>query len=457
MDYFRKGLIKPLRVAEVSKATDVIESFRRMQLGQHIGKVVVEIRDAEGRPQVGHLIKTPIRNTTSLDSNGSYLIAGGLGGLGKAVSVWLAQHGARHLAILSRSAGCGEHDHEFLREIESMGCSLQLIRGSVLDHNDVEKAISNVQSRAPLKGIIQMSMVLRDQSFQAMTFEDWESARSPKVQGTWNLHNASITSEVQLDFFLLFSSVSGVLGQPGQANYASANSFLDAFVQYRKGMGLPCTAIDLGAVEDAGYLASNQHLLRKMQGMGWRAVREVELLAALDLALSSSQPSEPSSDGIVVDKNRFLLGITPAIPLNSSESSVRLRQDVRLSVYHNNSQKRGAEGSSKDRDSALAEFLAHARADPVTVLREGADQAAGRLAFEIGERLLGLLLRSGEEVVISKSLLELGLDSLVAIELRAWWKGAFGFDITVLEMLGMGTLEALGRKALEGLRSLYDC
>lgn len=455
IDYFRQGLIKPIRLAEVIKAVDIIESFRYMQRGQHIGKVVIEIRDIEGYPQLGDFKSMPVKKTISLDGASSYLIVGGLGGLGRAVSVWLAQHGARHLAFLSRSAGHGEHDQGFAREIESMGCSVQLIRGSVLDLDDVEQAISNAQSRGPLKGIVQMSMVLRDQAFRSMTFEDWDDARRPKIQGTWNLHHASVTSKADLDFFLLFSSISGVLGQPGQANYASANSFLDAFVQYRTGMGLPCTAIDLGAVEDAGYLTENKDLLRKMQGMGWRPVREVELLAAMGLALSPSASTTSNLDGIVADKNRFLLGITPTIPLSSPKSSVRLRRDIRLAVYHNDS-KTDTGGDSKSGGSALVGFLARARADPGRVLGQGAEQAATLLAFEIGERLLALLLRSDEEVVISKSLTELGLDSLVAIELRAWWKGALGFDITVLEILGMGTLEALGRKAVERLRALYE-
>lgn len=455
MDYYRQGLIKPIRLAEVVKAADVIESFRYMQRGQHIGKVVIEIRDDEGCPQIGDFKSMPVKKATSLNVDGSYLIVGGLGGLGKAVSVWLAQHGARHLAFLSRSAGHGEHDQEFSREIESMGCSVQFIRGSVLDLGDVEQAISKAKSRGPLKGVIQMSMVLRDQAFRSMTFEEWETARRPKIQGTWNLHHASVASKADLDFFLLFSSVSGVLGQPGQANYASANSFLDAFVQYRKGMGLPCTAIDLGAVEDAGYLTENQDLLRKMQGMGWRPVREVELLEAMDLALSPSASITPNPDGIIADKNRFLLGIAPSVPLSSPMASTRLRRDIRLSVYHND-RKTDTGGDSKSGGSALASFLARARADPKTVLGRDAEQAANLLAFEIGERLLALLLRSDEEVVISKSLTELGLDSLVAIELRAWWKGALGFDVTVLEILGMGTLEALGRKAVERLRALYE-
>jgi hypothetical protein len=89
----------------------------------------------------------------------------------------------------------------------------------------------------------------------------------------------------RLDFFLLFSSLSGVVGQVGQANFVSANTFLDMFVQFRNNMNVPCTAIDPGAMEGIGYLADNQELLRKMQGTGWSVVQETELPNVLHLAM----------------------------------------------------------------------------------------------------------------------------------------------------------------------------
>ncbi|KAJ4270076.1 hypothetical protein NW762_001749 [Fusarium torreyae] len=155
----------------------------------------------------------------------------------------MVERGARNPTYLSHSASSGSHDDQFKREIESMGCSIQMVRRDVTNADDVARAIGGVV--APLKGIIQMSMVLRDCMSRDMTFQD-----------------ASLAAKCQLDFFLLFSSMSGILGQVGQANYASANTFLDAFARYRAGMGLPCTSLDLGAMEESvGYLVENQDLL----------------------------------------------------------------------------------------------------------------------------------------------------------------------------------------------------
>ena len=107
--------------------------------------------------------------------------------------------------------------------------------------SDVEKAIS--ASPAPLKGIFNLSM-LQDGSLLAMSLTDWKAATQPKVQGTWNLHAAS--QDTDLDFFVLFSSMCGIMGMPGQANYSAGNTFMDAFVQCRHSQSLPASIIDVG-------------------------------------------------------------------------------------------------------------------------------------------------------------------------------------------------------------------
>lgn len=448
MDCFAQGKFQPIRVDRVFSAPAVLEAFRYMQQGKHIGKIVVEIRDAAGQVLVQNAdAEKKVR--TKLDGEASYLLVGGLGGLGRAVSVWMVEHGAKHLTFLSRSAGTGRHDADFKREIESMGCTVQLVRGDVTNAEDIARVVDG--ALAPLKGIVQMSMVLRDQIFEAMSIEDWNAVTEPKIKGTWNLHEVTVSRGLELDFFVLFSSLSGILGQVGQANYASANTFLDAFVQYRASNDLACTAIDLGAMEGIGYLSENQALLRKMQGIGWRAVTETDLLGALPLAMMSPLTRKQRKQRLKsFTGDSFLLGIAPNVPLSSPESSARLRRDVRMAVYHNI----GAGSSSKSGSTTdgLRAFLATLAKDP-SLLK--ASETADLLAVEIGKRLFSLVLAGDAEVNIAMRTADVGLDSLVAIELQAWWKLNFGFDISTLEMMSMGTLEALGKRAADGLAAVH--
>ncbi|KAL4758777.1 KR domain-containing protein [Aspergillus foveolatus] len=141
-----------------------------------------------------------------------------------------------------------------------------------------------------------MTMVLHDQAWQKMTIDEWNETTAPKVKGTWNLHNG--TQSQNLDFFILFSSLSGIVGQHGQAGYASANTFLDAFVKFRTSKGLPCTSVNIGAVEGSGYLVEQNGLLNKVKGTGWRAVQESELLEVLGTAMLSATTRLRNSAGL---------------------------------------------------------------------------------------------------------------------------------------------------------------
>ncbi|KAI0429154.1 hypothetical protein F5Y09DRAFT_268995 [Xylaria sp. FL1042] len=445
MDAFSRGDLTPIRVDRVFEASAVLEAFRYMQQGKHIGKIIIEIRNTNGKLLVDKVDRTK-KSSVQLDGAASYLLVGGLGGLGRSMSIWMAERGARNFTFLSRSAGSGRHDADFVREMESMGCTIQLVRGDVTNADDVARAVNGTV--APLKGIVQMSMVLRDQMFDGMSLEDWNAVTRPKIQGTWNLHNITSAKQLDLDFFLLFSSLSGVVGQVGQSNYASANTFLDAFVQYRTGLGLPCTAIELGAVEGVGYLSENQELLRKMQGNGWRAVQETELLEALDLAMKPSASTHTGQRARQVS-GAFILGFAPTTPLSSADSSARMRSDVRLAAYHNVQDSNAKATSTNEGLSAL---LASLRKNPAQI---GLSETTAALATEIGRKLFSVLLIVDRDIDVKATTADLGLDSLVAVELRGWWKLNLGFDISTMEMLSAGTLEALGKRAADGLATLY--
>jgi NAD(P)-dependent dehydrogenase (short-subunit alcohol dehydrogenase family) len=215
------------------------------------------------------------------------LLVGGLGGIGRLISLWIAQHGAKNLTFLTRNAGSRSNDQDFINELESMGYKAVLVKGDITDIINVSRAVNASERLGPLKGIIQLLMALRDQAFKRIMFKDWSCVIDPKVKGTWNLHNITLKRSLELDFFFLFSSLSETLEQTNQANYASVNTFLNAFILYHTGMGLPCSAIALGAMEDVGYLSEieNEALLKKMQGSGWRANQEAELLEAFNAAM----------------------------------------------------------------------------------------------------------------------------------------------------------------------------
>ena len=459
MEFYRKGHIRPVRLDRIFSGSTTPKAFQHMQQGNHVGKLVVTTRNPSSQPELGGISKYQ-KKSPSLDAGASYLLVGGLGGLGRTVFYWMIEHGARNLIFLSRSAGSNPRDKDFIRDLESLGCTVQLVRGNVNTAEDVKIAMTG--SVAPLKGIIQMSMILRDQSFLKMSFDDWNITVEPKIRGTWNLHNTAVGKGMDLDFFVLFSSLSGVVGQPGQANYAAANTFLDAFVQYRASMGLACTSIDIGAMEGTGYLFENKDLLRKMQGAGWRVVVEEELLEALGHAMlppsarnnakRAAPASEQHSQETFINANTVLLGIAPTIPLSSPNSALHLRRDVRMAVYHNIGHHELDSSSDGSNSNSLRIFLTSAKANPAVYRTK---EAAETLAKEIGWKLFSLLLKSEQEPDVTLGLAELGLDSMIGVEVRAWLKMMFGLDISVLDMLSMGTLIALGTRLANQLADIY--
>jgi acyl carrier protein len=448
MSFLTKGMIKPIRLAKLNDASNILESFREMQRGSHIGKIVISLRDKNNNLLLDN-IATASKTALALNPTGTYFLVGGLGGLGQSIAAWMVQHGARHLTFLSRSAGT-EQDHKFVKMLESMGCAAQVVRGSVDNAEDVKRAMDEVS--LPIKGIIHMGMVLRDQAFPRMTIDDWRGATDPKIAGARNLHQASLDRKLDLDFFILFSSLSGILGQPGQANYAAANTYLDALAQCRESLGLPCTALDIGAMEGVGYLSRNQELFRKMRGTGWNPVNEEELLEVLGTAMlagGATGEAKPTTveDALapIVNRSTILIGVSPK---ESANSGSRLSKDARMAAYLHGS-KQAANSANND---TLQAFLASAKNNPARYREE---DAPGILAHEIGKRLFALLLKPDDEPNVALGLAELGLDSLIAVEMRSWFKQVFALDISVLEMLAMGTLEALGNKVASKLADTH--
>lgn len=439
LEYYREKAVEPIKPMKVFDATQIVDAFRYMQKGQHIGKIVVAMPEDPKELEV-----TAVEQELVLRPDASYLLVGGLGGLGRAISTWMVEHGARNIIYLSRSAGKVYHK-AFFRELETQGCSVQAFPGSVSDLDDVKSAVRN--SAAPIAGVMHMSMVLRDRGLLQFTHDDWQTAVSPKVDGAWNLHEA--LAKEKLDFFVLFSSVSGIIGQWGQGNYAAANTFLGSFVQYRHSLNLPASVVDIGVMEDVGYVSQNPAVLEQLRATNAYTLREQDLLDALQLAMTQCSARLPSSDGYA-NAAQMTIGLRSTKPLSDPTNRSIWKRDIRMSVYRNLENVNVSAGGAVNED--LKQFLAGVASDPSML---DAQSNVDYLTQGIMVQLCGIMLRSEEDVDVKQSLSVLGVDSLVAIEIRNWWRQSLGLEISVLEIMGAGSMEDLGKNAAEGLRRKY--
>jgi D-arabinose 1-dehydrogenase-like Zn-dependent alcohol dehydrogenase len=155
LDYYSQGKLDPLTERKVFKASDIEQAFRHLQNGSHMGKVVI----AMGEDDSSVAIAVPEAKRIEFDAKGSYILTGGLGGLGKSMATWLVEHGAKSLIFLSRSAGLTDESKETIKELASMGCSVSTVSGKAENMDDVKAAIAS--SSLPIKGVFHLAMVLR--------------------------------------------------------------------------------------------------------------------------------------------------------------------------------------------------------------------------------------------------------------------------------------------------------
>jgi NADPH:quinone reductase-like Zn-dependent oxidoreductase/acyl carrier protein len=254
--------------------TDAAGAFRHVAQAKHVGKVVLVQDEASG---------------ALLDPDATYLITGGHGALGRAVAGWMLDNGSRHVVLAGRNAGASD----------DLPAGVVSMRADVSDERDVRALLDEIAaSLPPLRGVVHAAGVLDDGVLAHQTHDRLATALAPKAAGAWNLHRLT----GGLDFFVLFSSVAGVLGSPGQGNYAAANAFLDGLAHLRRGMGEPATSIAWGPWEGPGM------------GAGATAGRGIAPLP-VDYALDTlgrvlrDGPANP----VVVDAEWARLGEAPPI------------------------------------------------------------------------------------------------------------------------------------------------
>lgn len=425
MEHVAAGHCHPISPMKIFGFDEIIEALRYLRAGTHLGKIVI----SNGSRDVIVPVR-PASRSVKLAKDRSYLIVGGLKGLCGSLALYLARSGAKHLAIMARSGYEDDVSQGALKNIYAEGCEVDLFRGDVAIFEDVQRVFK--ESSVPIGGVIQGAMVLRDRVFTSMTVEEFHQTCASKVQGTWNLHNASFSQSTPLSFFTLLSSISGVVGQKGQANYSAANVFLDNFALYRQSLGLPANSIDLGVIEDVGYVATQGQDL-KFDSSVWIPINEALLHKVLRFSLlqQSAQPINPAS------VSQLITGI--AIP---QQEAGPLARDARFApLTFGASSSSGSSGSATDAAgkeiTAFFMMLKSATSDPVAVLNA---------CVAIVNRQFTTSLRLSEPMEPAKPLAAYGLDSLAAVEFRNWIRLEMGAELSTLEITNASSLFSLCEK-----------
>ena len=226
-----------------------------MRAARHIGKIV---------------LTTPALRAGRLRQDGTYLVTGGMGGIGCALAEWLAERGAGTVVLNGRRAPDAAAERA-IGALRARGFSIEVEIADVTDAAALDAMLERMDGTLPpLAGVIHSVGVLADAALGNQSWESFETVLWPKMLGAWHLHRA--TAERDLDMFVLFSSVAGVLGNPGQANHAAANAFLDQLAAHRRALGLPAQAVAWGAWSGLGEAEEQRERIaerREASGTGW--------------------------------------------------------------------------------------------------------------------------------------------------------------------------------------------
>jgi acyl transferase domain-containing protein/NADPH:quinone reductase-like Zn-dependent oxidoreductase/SAM-dependent methyltransferase len=227
------------------------EAFAAAQESTIMDKIVLRLDETS----IGNVVPFDI-HPIDLPTNATYVLSGGMGGIGRAFACYLADNGARNIALLSRSAEITGSAVNTMEYLESLNVKVKVIACDVTEKTNVENALAEInRDMPPVRGVLQGAMVLRDCLYENMTYSRWMQCTRPKVDGTWNLHEVM---PKHLDFFITLSSIAGIIGSPGQSNYDSANSYQDGICHYRRSLGLKAVTVDVGGVGGFGWLDENE-------------------------------------------------------------------------------------------------------------------------------------------------------------------------------------------------------
>jgi len=387
----------PLQAYRIEEA---VEAFRFMQQAKHLGKVVLQMT-----PPVG---ERPL-----IREDATYLITGGTGAIGLEVAQWLVEQGAKSVVLTSRSGQAGEAASERIAAWESEGAKVTVSTMDAAKVDQVSAVLGFIQTELPpLAGVFHAAGVLDDATISQQSWARFDKVLPAKVDGSWYLHQQ--TRELPLDYFVCFSSIAALIGSPGQANYAAANAFMDALCAGRRAEGLTGLSINWGPWSGGGMAKSAD--ARRLAGIGLGMIAPQQGLLALEELL----PTRHANAGVFpVDWAKFLkqFGRNKHPRLLDELAKIHRQERTATSAAGGSLRDRLGNADEDKRAAMIGDYVA--------------DQAA---------KTLGI---GASQLDRAKPLAEMGLDSLMGIELKNAIEAELEVDIPVEEFSQDTTVTSL--------------
>ncbi len=405
-DLMERGILRPLpyRLFRFSEATD---AFRLMQASGHIGKIVLE-------PDHGglHIPKTHADWRPS--AAGTVLVSGGLAGFGLQTAKWLVEKGVRSLALIGRRGLATLGASEALADFAAQGVIARAFACDVSDEAALGLVLSEIRNEMlPLRGVVHAAMVLDDALLSQLTEARFAAVLQPKLAGAQLLDR--LTREDPIELFLLFSSITTVLGNPGQATYVAANAGMEALAAMRRRSGLPGMSIGWGPIADVGYLAREQAVSDALaHRMGEMHLSSHEALALLPALLASGQSH--------IDVARLRWGAM-------RQHLPHLNTPYFSDVIHGQA---NTDPDQVDFATRLAECTP--------------DEALALVVGVLVEEVSAITKAPSSQIDLNRSLIDIGMDSLMALELRMSLERRFGNNLPLLSLADGASISAIAAR-----------
>ncbi|WP_434986127.1 SDR family NAD(P)-dependent oxidoreductase [Vreelandella zhaodongensis] len=416
MALFNDGTLSPLPFTAFSHS-QVIDAFRYMQQARQIGKVVVTYEQPIAPPR-NELLGT---NTMALAAEACYLVTGGLAGFGLKTAQWLVSKGARQLVLLSRSGPTSEEAQAAIAAFEAQGVNVLAAACDITDYDALASVIARAQRElGSLKGIVHAATVIDDGLIRNLDAERIQKVLAPKIDGARHLD--ALTRDIELDFFVLYSSATTLFGNPGQANYVAANHWMEAFATRRRAAGLPATCVRWGAIEDVGFLARNTRTRDALQErLGGSALRSDDALNVLEQMLLTPGPS---------------LGVLE-LEWGALARFLPTAQAPRFNEIARTSDDDGSADNDDDISALLADLTPEEMHSTVTEL--------------LRAELASILLIDEEKIDVNRSVYDMGFDSLMGVELMTAIENRLGVQVPVMVLSEASSLNKLASVLIQKL------